>query len=388
MKICSLGVWNETIPGISFDAEGISNFAKIQQQLMKDYPRGSKGEEDWQKIVADARKKGKHNKYDCIVGVSGGVDSSYLLYLIKEKYLLRPLAVTLDNGWSSDIAVKNIKRVTDILKVDLETYVIDYEEVKDLSRSFILAGLPWIDGPADDAIKSVMYKLALKTGVKYIFRGNDFRTEGKQPREWTYSDNKQLRYIHRKFGRLKKLNTFPYLSLWRIIYCGFLKRIKDIRPYYYLDYSKSSAREFLEKQFGWQYYGGHHHENIFTKFVMSYWLPVKFGIDKRIINLSAQVMSGYISREKAISELSGPALSETEKEEIYSYVLKKLDFTKEEFEDILKSDNKSFRDYPNQEKLLFHILKFFNPLIRLVYPQKPMTFVAMEVEKQHSDSLT
>lgn len=383
MKICTSGVWDETVPGIYFDADGVSNYAKIQLRLMEEYPRGEKGEEKWQEIITDVRKKGKHNKYDCIVGVSGGVDSSYLLYLIKEKYRLRPLAVTLDNGWSSEIAVKNIKRMADALSVDLETYVIDYEEVKDLTRSFIHAGLPWIDGPTDDAIKSVMYKIALKTGVKYIFRGNDFRTEGKQPREWTYSDNKQLKYIHKKFGYLKRLKTFPYLPLWKIVYCGFIKGIKDIRPYYYLYYSKSEAKEFLEKKFGWQYYGGHHHENIFTKFVMSYWLPVKFGIDKRKINLSAQVMSGYLSREKALSELSAPALNENENEEIRNYVLKKLDFSNEDFEDILRSENKSFRDYPNQEKLLYQIIKFLNPLIKLVYPQKPMTFIAMEMEKRN-----
>lgn len=383
MKICSLGVWNETVPGISFDENGVSNYAKIQQRLMDSYPRGIKGKEDWDAIVKEVKKNGRNSKYDCIVGVSGGVDSSYLLYLIKEKYGLRPLAVTLDNGWSSEIAVRNIKLMTDVLSVDLETYVIDYEEIKDLIKSFMYAGLPWIDVPTDTAIKGVMYKLALKFGIKYIFRGNDFRTEGKQPREWTYCDDKQLKYIHRKFGSKRRLNTFPYLSFLKIVYSGFFRGIKDIRPFYYLDYSKSEAKEFLEKKFGWQYYGGHHHENTFTKFVMSYWLPEKFNIDKRIINLSAQVISGNISREAALKELSCQSLDDVQKTEIKRYVLKKLELTEIDFEYIMNSENKTFRDYPNVEKSLFWILKYFSPLIKLVYSQKPMTFVAMEEDKRN-----
>jgi N-acetyl sugar amidotransferase len=379
VKICTKGLWDISVPGITFDEKGISNYAKIQWKLMESYPRGQKGEDDWNQIVKQVRKKGQKRKYDCIVGVSGGVDSSYLLYLIKERYGLNPLAVTLDNGWSSEIAVKNIKLITDALKVDLETYVIDYEEIKDLLKAYLYSGLPWADTPTDIAIKAVMYKIALKEGIKYVFRGNDFRSEGKQPREWTYSDDRQLRYIHKKFGRLKRLRTYPYLPFWKIIYSGFFKGVKDIRPYYYLGHSKEDAKSFLENKFGWRYYGGHHHENIYTKFVMSYWLPEKFGIDKRIINLSAQVLTGLITREEGIQQLSQPALTEEQKTEIKYYVLKKLDLSDSEFDDIMKSRNMLYRDYPNYEKLLFFILKFFKPLIGLVYPQTPMTFVEMSI---------
>jgi N-acetyl sugar amidotransferase len=381
-KRCTLGVWDNSVPGIIFDDKGISNYARIQQKLMETYPRGPKGKQDWDNIVRRVKTKGKNNKYDCIVGVSGGVDSSYLLYLLKEKYELKPLAVTLDNGWSSEIAVNNIKLITDSLNVDLETYVINYEEIKDLLRAYMIAGLPWIDTPTDTAIKSVMYKIALQEGIKFIFRGNDFRTEGKQPREWTYSDGKQLKYVHKKFGQMTKLITYPYLPFWKIIYAGFIRGIKDIRPFYYLDYSKAEAKIFLEKEYGWQYYGGHHHENIFTKFAMSVWLPDKFGIDKRIINLSAQVMSSEITREEALNKLSEPSLKEETKGEITKYVLKKLELTENEFFTIMTSDNKSFRDYPNYEHLLFFVLKFLNPLISLVYPQKPMTFVEMEMNSK------
>jgi N-acetyl sugar amidotransferase len=377
-KICTLGVWDSSIPLITFDENGVSNYAKIQLKLMETYPRGKQGEDEWEKIVADAKQK-RRKKYDCIVGVSGGVDSSYLLYLIKYKYGLNPLAVTLDNGWNTGISVENIKKITAALGVDLETYVINYEEITDLLRAYMYAGLPWIDMATDMAIKSVMFKYALTEKVKYVFRGNDFRSEGKQPREWTYGDTRQMNYIHKKFGRIAHLKTFPYLPYRKIIYAGFVKGVKEIRPYYYLDYTKNEAGKFLEKQFGWQYYGGHHHENSFTKYTMSVWLPEKFGIDKRKINLSAQVLSGSITREEALKQLAAPALGPKEKEVLTEYVIKKLDLTKEEYDKIMTTPCRSYHDYPNFEKLLFFLLSWMKPFIKLVYRQAPMTFIEMEM---------
>ena len=180
----------------------------------------------------------------------------------------------------SDIAVKNIKKVTNALGIDLETYVINYEEIKDLMRSYMYSGLPWIDTPTDSAIKSVMYKVAKEIDVKYIFRGNDFRSEGKQPTEWTYSDFKQLKYVHKKFGKLNKLKTYPYLSLYKIFINGLFFNIKDIRPFYYLDYDKAKARDFLEKEYNWEYYGGHHHE-IYSQICNVLLVARKFRIDKK-----------------------------------------------------------------------------------------------------------
>ncbi len=386
MKICKMGVWDDSIPGINFDSEGVSNYAKIQLALMESYPRGVNGEKDWVEIIKNVKASSpKNSKYDCVVGVSGGVDSSYLLYILKVKYDLNPLAVNLDNGWNSDIAVKNIKKVTKALGIDLETYVINYEEIKDLMRSYMLSGLPWIDTPTDSAIKSVMYKVAKEIGVKYIFRGNDFRSEGKQPTEWTYSDYKQLKHVHKRFGKLKKLKTYPYLSLSKIFINGLFLKVKDIRPFYYLDYDKSKARNFLENEYNWEYYGGHHHENLFTKFVMSYWLPEKFGIDKRKISLSAQVMSGHITKKEALKELSIPAASEGEFSKVKEFVLSKLDFTEKEFDDIWNSENKTYLDYPSNYKLLETLKNRFGGFIKLIYPQKPMTFVAMEVNKKEEE---
>lgn len=377
-KICKLGIWDQTIPGINFDEEGVSNYAKIQQKLMSDFPRGEKGREQWERIVRKVKERGKNNTYDCIIGVSGGVDSSYLLHICKKEYGLRPLAVNFDNGWSSNIALKNIKKVTKKLDIDLETFVVDYEEMKDLLRSYMKAGLPWIDAPTDMAIKSTMYKIAKEVGVKYIFRGNDFRSEGKQPREWTYSGAKQLKYLHKKFGEINRLSSYPVLSLKGIIYSGYILGIKDIRPYYFLEYDKQSARLFLENEYEWEYYGGHHYENTFTKYAMSVWLPDKFGIDKRKITLSAQVLSGNLDREEALHEVSKSPITQEEKEKITSYVKKKLDITESEYKKIWDTPNKYFYDYPSNTKLIMTINKYFVPLLRYVYPIKPMSFYEIE----------
>ena len=215
-KICQRGLWNSTIPGIEFDENGVSNYAKMFDKYVEQYPRGQKGKDDWDKYLSEIKLAGKNKKYDCIIGVSGGTDSSYLMHLaIKQG--LRPLAVTLDNGWSSDVSVQNIKNVTNALKIDLETYVIDYEEIKDIQKSYIKAGLPWIDFPTDQAIKSVLYRIANRENIKYILIGHDFRSEGSQPNEWTYGDSKQIKYIQKKFGT-KKLKTFPNISIFENAY--------------------------------------------------------------------------------------------------------------------------------------------------------------------------
>lgn len=348
---------------------------------MADYPRGEKGMADWNKLVAEMKKAGKDKRYDCLIGVSGGVDSSYLLHLATE-YGLRPLAVNLDNGFNSEIAVQNIYKVTQKLGIDLETYVINYEEIKDLLKAYMNAGMPWADAPTDRAIKATMYKIAGKEDIKYVIRGNDFRSEGKQPKEWTYTDDRQLGYIHRRFGSGIRLKTYPRLSLIRQIYCGLIQGIKDIRPFYFLPYQKQTAKDLLMREYDWRDYGGHHHENLFTKFVMAYWLPVKFGIDKRVINLSAQVLSGAISRETAITLLDSPSATEEELKKLREYVLKKLDITEETFVDYLKKENKSFKSYPSNYDFLFSNIHYFGWLLRYMYTFKPMSVTAEEYIKQ------
>lgn len=378
MKVCSKGIWNETIPGITFDENGVSNFCKLQENMMETYPRGDKGLKDWELLVERMKESVGDNKYHCVVGVSGGVDSSYLLVLLKE-YGLNPLAVNLDNGFNSEIAVQNIYKITKKLNVDLETYVINYEEIKDLLRSYIKAGLPWVDTPTDMAIKAVMYKVALKENIKFIIRGNDFRSEGKQPKEWTYSDTKQLKYIHKTFGNNVRLRTYPMLSFPKMIYAGFIKKIKDVRPFYYLDYQKQEAKVLLQEKYEWKDYGGHHHENLFTKFVMAYWLPEKFNIDKRLINLSAQVLSGAISREKALELIQVPFAGKEELLELRKYTLKKLDFSDQEFDAIWNAPNKKTFDYPSNYNLIYGLAEMFSPIIKRIFDYKPMSLTEREV---------
>ncbi len=378
MKICTKGVWDETIPGIVFDENGVSNFCKLQERMMADYPRGQKGKEVWESFIAQMKAIGNGKSYDCIIGVSGGVDSSYLLHLAHE-HGLRPLAVNLDNGFNSDIAVQNIFKVTKALNIDLETYVIEYEEIKDLLKSYMKACLPWVDSPTDLAIKAVMYKYAIEEGIRFIIRGNDFRSEGKQPKEWTYSDAKQLKYIHKKFGRNIKLKTYPLLPFRKIIYAGIIRKILDVRPYYYLEYTKQDAKKMLVETYDWKDYGGHHHENIFTKFSMSYWLPEKFGIDKRKIHLSAQILSGAITRDEALAELDNPFGSEEELLTMRQYVIKKLDLTQQEFDNIWAAPNRNTFDYPSSYNLIYGLAEKFNPLIKRLYAYTPMSITEREV---------
>lgn len=379
-KICTLGVWDESVPGIEFDNLGVSNYARLFQKLVDAYPRGDKGLNEWNRLVQLIKKQGKNKQYDCVIGVSGGTDSSYLLHLAKE-FGLKPLAVNLDNGWNSDISVKNIKKMTEQLGIDLETYVIDYEEIKDLLRSYILAGLPWIDIPTDLAIKAVLYKIAAREGIRYVLRGNDFRSEGSQPEEWTYGDGRQLNSVHNKYGRVK-LSTFPNYTLSSLLYYGFVRKIKSIYPFYYLDYNKNKAQEFLIKNYSWEYYGGHHYENHFTKFAISYWLYEKFGIDKRKITLSAQVLSNEISRESALEEINRVPYNENEVEQTLEFLLKKLEISREEFDRALHSANKSFHDYPSYNFIFTKMMKIAKPVLSLVFLHKPQSIFQAEMRKK------
>ncbi len=378
MKICTKGIWDETIPGITFNENGVSNFCVLQEKLMADYPRGEQGQTDWARLVSDMKTAGKGKRYDCVLGVSGGVDSSFLLHLATQ-YGLRPLAVNLDNGFSSDIAVQNIFNVTSALGIDLETYVIDYEEIKELLRAYMKAGMPWIDAPTDLAIKATMYKVARAEGIRYILRGNDFRSEGKQPKEWTYADSKQLRFIHRKFGTSVALKTYPMLTLPRLIYSGLVSGIKDVRPYYYLDYTKQEAKRLLTETYGWKDYGGHHHENLFTKFAMAYWLPRKFGIDKRKITLSAQVLSGVLTRDEALRQLEQPFATDDELEQTRAYVAKKLALSDDEFYRIWSAPARQPFDYPSDYALTFGLVSRFRPLLKKFYAFTPMSVSANDI---------
>lgn len=376
-KICTRGIWDTTVPGITFDDNGVSNYAKIFDRLCEAYPLGEKGKFEWEKLIEKIKKDGIGKKYDCLIGVSGGTDSSYLMHLAKEKYGLRPLAVTFDNGWSSEISVKNIKKMTNKLSIDLETLVVDYEEMKSIHKAYMSAGLPWIDFPTDFAIKNLLLLVAQREKIRYIFNGHDFRSEGTQPNEWTHGDSKQIKFILNNFGKIK-IQTLPYMNYYYQVYLSLIKGIKFIKPFYYLDYSKKTAQDFLINNYDWEYYGGHHHENIFTKFAIAYWLVNKHKIDKRKITLSAQILSGEISRSEALEKIKQPPYDPDQMERDKEYVIKKLGLTPNEFESIWTASNKSIYDYPSYLGTVKKYSLLLKPLIKLVYHQPPSFLYQLE----------
>jgi len=347
MRVCTRSVLDESIRGIRFDENGVCNFCRIYDEMDKYYPV-NKREQQLAELVEKIKRSGKGKKYDCIIGVSGGTDSMYTMLQVV-KLGLRPLAVHLDNGWNSDIAVKNIKKGCEKLNVDLYTYVIDWEEFKELQISFLKASTPDSEVPTDVAIHAILVKMAAKEGLKYVLNGHSFRTEFIMPIEWTYMDGKYIRSVQKIFGR-SKLRSFPNYTILDTLFYNVIKRIKVIPFLNYFEYSKEESRKILEKELDWQYYGGHHHENLYTKFYQSYLLPVKFGIDKRKTALSASVLSGKMKREEALEIL------EKEKhfvdEETIQFVIRKLELSKETFDDIMKADIKSFHDYPTYYPLM------------------------------------
>jgi hypothetical protein len=224
---------------------------------------------------------------------------------------------------------------------------------------------------------SVLYEVAKRERVKYILTGNDFRSEGKQPTEWTYTDKKQIINVHKKFGNLN-LKTFPLISFSRLLYLGYVQNIKTVAPFNFIGYQKRDAQKVLKELYGWEYYGGHHHENLFTKFTISYWLPEKFQIDKRIITLSAQIVSGEISRNDALEIITMPSYDSTKILEEKKYIIKKLGFSEEEFQSIWNNPNRSFLEYPSNYSTIKRFAKIIIPVVSLILPQKPKIFYELE----------
>jgi len=347
-KICSRCVMDDTVPGITFDEQGICTFCKIHDELEKKYPLNDETPRRLQEVVDKIKRDGKGKKYDCIVGVSGGRDSTFTLYNAV-KLGLRPLAVHFDNGWNSEIAVQNIRNACKILNVDLHTHVADWEEFKDLQRAFLFASVPDIEVPTDWIIFSVLYSEASKYNLKYIVHGHSFRTEGTTPLTWTYMDGRYVKDIHKKFGTMR-LTSFPNMTLFKYIYYSLIKQIKQIRILYYIPYNEKEVFRILENELNWKNYGDKHHESKYTAFIQSYILPRKFNIDKRKLHYSAKIRSGQITRAEALEIIKQDPF--VGGEELISYCLKKLDISEMEFEKIMNEPVKSFLDYKNYYKLV------------------------------------
>jgi N-acetyl sugar amidotransferase len=339
---CSRCILDSSIDDIWFDKQGECKYCKIHDEMEKLHPLGRGLEEELTLIVKHIKEKGRNKPYDCISGVSGGRDSTYTLYMAV-KFGLRPLAVHFDNGWNSDISVKNIKKVCEKLNVPLITVVADWEEFKDLQISFLKSSTPDADVPTDYAIYSVLYDIASKEGISYILNGHSFRTEGTSPISWTYMDPLYVSCVHKKFGKIKNIRSFPHMTFFKLLWFTIVKGIKEVRLMEFIDYRKKDVDKILMKELEWEYYGGHHHENLYTKFFQSYYLPTKFNIDKRKTELSAMIRSGHITREKALEEIQGSSYGYDER--VLEYTLNKLGLSKNEFEEIMNSPLKSHYDY-------------------------------------------
>lgn len=359
-KYCKKCILDDNIPNISFDDEGICNYCYDFNKLEQEFPKGEAGNDILQSKINEIKTAGIGKDYDCIVGVSGGVDSTYVLYKTVELGL-RPLAVLFDNGWNSEIAVSNIKNATLKLNVDLETFVVDWEEFKSILISFLKASVPHADIPTDIGIKSTLYRTAVENKIKYLITGGNFRTEGKIPKEWSYMDGRYIKSIHKKFSG-KKLVHFPNLTLFDYLKYMFIKNIEVVRILNYIDYQKPEIKKFLESELGWRDYGGKHYESIFTRFNQTAMRFQKFGIDMRKIEYAALVRSGYLSREQALKTLEENPFSDDELQNDIQYVIKKLGLTNNEYKDIFNLPIKRFTDYPTY----FPFLNRIRPIISFV----------------------
>ncbi len=368
LKVCTKCIYDERVASIIFDENGVCNYCHQINELQQKYGTGEeKGEQKFLEIVKEIKKAGKGKKYDCIVGVSGGTDSSYMLYLSK-KWGLRPLAVHYDNTWNSAIATENIRKVLDALDVDLFTHVVDNKESDDIFKSFFYADVAEIEAATDLALAEVMYRAAWKYKVKYVLEGHSFITEGITPIGRNYFDGKYIQSIHKKFGKIP-MNSYPLMTFSKFLFWSMFAKIKKIRPFWYIDYNKEEAKAFLEKEYAWKYYGGHHLENRMTAFFHGIYAPQKFNSDFRNNTLSALVRNGKLSREEAWKEYNTPPKVE---KDLLSYFKKRLELSDEEYERVMKEKPKSWYAYPTYKKR-FELLR---PLFKILAEANlvPMSF--------------
>lgn len=351
-QICTNCVMDTTDSMIQFDENGICDHCNgFYKNILPNWDTGEKGWEQLQTIVRKIKAEGQGKDFDCIMGMSGGVDSSYLTYIAKEKLGLRPLVFHVDAGWNSQEAVNNIEKLIDGLGLDLYTEVIDWEEMRDLQLAFFKAGVAHIDTPQDHAFFATMYHFASKHKIKYILTGANFSTECvKNPLEWHYhsSDLRMLRDIHSQFGS-RPLVNFPLTSiLWHKFYLRYFKGIQVVKPLDYVPYIKKDAVKLLSERFGWQTYPQKHFESRFTKFYEAYWQPTKFGIDKRKAQFSSLILTGQMTRDEALEELANPAYDEETIAQDFEYIATKLGISVEELQGYMDAPNKTYRDYKSQ----------------------------------------
>lgn len=363
---CTNCLLDTTVENIEFDSDGICNYCRSYNKVIKTIPTGNTAKKELKRIVSTIKNNGKNKEYDCLIGLSGGVDSTYLAYMVVELGL-RPLVVHIDTGWNSEIAVQNIENVVNKLNLDLFTYVIDWDEMKDLQLSFFKASVPDCDIPQDHVFPALLHKIAKQHNIKDIISGHNLVTEFISPKGWVYDSNDltHILDIQKKYGT-RKLKKYPTFSLFdRTIYYKFICPIKSHRLLYYIPYNKDKIKNFITKELDWKDYGGKHFESKFTKFFQAYYLPTKFGFDKRKAHLSNLIISNQITKEEALDELNKPLYEKQQLDEDTDYIVKKLGITRDEWNQIMNLPLKKHTNYDSDYNLQWYKLyKKFTSFIK------------------------
>ena len=354
-RVCTHCVMDTSDSSITFDKQGVCDHCNGFWKHVKPYwNTGAKGESEFTQIVERIKEDGRGREFDCIMGMSGGADSSYLLHVAVKKFGLRPLVFHVDGGWNSQIAVNNIEKMIVALGLDLFTEVINWEEMKNFQLAYIKSGLSNIDVPQDHAFVSTLYNFAAKHKIRYILNGGNFSTECvRNPLEFFYygTDMRQIRDVLRQFGTIE-MRTYPFSSVLRHkLYLRYLRRIQVVKPLNYFPYIKHEAMQFLADEYGWQPYPQKHFESRFTKFYEGYWLPKKFGFDTRRVQFSSLILTNQLTREAALSILEGPAITDQDARIEFEYVAKKLGVTVDELQRYMDAPNRTYRDYDNSENM-------------------------------------
>lgn len=359
-------------PNITFDKNGVCNYYyEYFEKEKKHVKKGTDGVEFYNKKIAQIKKDGQHKKYDCIVGLSGGVDSSYLAYLAKKEGL-RPLIVHFDNGWNSELAVKNIENIVSILGFDLYTYVINWEEFKDIQLAYLKASVIDIEAITDHAIVATLYQLAAKHKINYFLSGFNIVTEAILPNAWVFSkqDSENIKDIHQKFGTIP-LKTFPFLTMAKKRYYSLALKVESVTLLNSIDYNKDKVKELLKKELNWKDYGGKHYESVWTRFYQGYILPEKFKVDKRKAHLSTLICSNQLTREQASEELQQPIYDAEQLTIDMDFVLKKLGLSATEFDNLMQLPPRPHTDFKVESYSYFDKYTILKPLKGIYSAIKP-----------------